>query len=1128
MYSFCITIFSGLNIKFINSYMWKRINILLGSKMAFIIIIVVLSLSCQYNLCYADTLAENDYLKNANLLSQNADELFINSRYDSAIILFRQASAIYKSNYKWEKLLNCQLRIGNSFHAQGLYDSALFYARISDNFKATKKIEDYNIISEIDYLFGIVYRKKGEIDSSEYYLTKSLEISQRNNNDSLIALVNKSLGNINFSKGTYDKALEFYNKSLSVEESRSGTSQKLIASLYQNIGIIHSLKDNYKVSKEYFKKSLIIKEKLLTKDDPQLANIYTNYGRFLTTLGEQDSALFYLSKAEKVFYSRFGSNFPELAPIFLNKGSIYIILNDYDKAISYHERALDIYKKNIKSDNYIFGAVYNNIGLIYEKAGQFELAIEYYKKCLEYNLIHESYIRILKSFAGCYTELKDFDKAEYNYNLALSESKKLLGDNYSLTAAIYMDYGSFYEDRKRPDEALEMYSKALAIYLKIFGQKSRDVSNALTYIGIHYSIVKDYDKAFKYFQRGLISFIKDFNDTNIYINPAFSQLELDINLVETLNSKASTQYYYYKFYSSDTKDLKSSLETCRLSIKLAEKIKSSYGEENSKLIMATNINKSYNLAIIAATELFELTKDNAYLDLSFELSEKSKAAVLLSSVRELEAIKTDIIPLEIRNYESSLKNDLVYYKNLIYDENQKRYQDSSKMVIWKRSLFEKTQQHDSLVLSIENQYPEYYNLKYNLDVIRIEDIQNNISKNDALIEYKIADSVLVTFFISKDTTLLFKTQVKDDFYNTVEKFVGLVNTPVISGSSEKFKDFVSTSYILYNILIGQISFIDRYPNLVIIPDDILGYLTFEALLTNNTVSEKVNFNNLNYLIQDHNISYGYSATLLFSKLFDKKRPNKLLAMAPSYSNIEGLSDNSLSNIRELTKYLVPLTFTVDEVKYVNSVFKGDIYIGAEATESKFKANAYKYGILHFAMHTLINDEDPLASKLVFALNNDTVEDGFLNTYEIYNLDLNAELAVLSACKTGFGKLSKGEGVMSLARGFLYAGVPGIVMTLWEIEDISSSEIITEFYKNLKNGFEKDVALRNAKLAYLESADQLRSHPYFWAAYIQIGDNSPVTTYFNYKVFIYIFSFLVLIGGLYILKVLRSRRKGRIS
>ena len=107
------------------------------------------------------------------------------------------------------------------------------------------------------------------------------------------------------------------------------------------------------------------------------------------------------------------------------------------------------------------------------------------------------------------------------------------------------------------------------------------------------------------------------------------------------------------------------------------------------------------------------------------------------------------------------------------------------------------------------------------------------------------------------------------------------------------------------------------------------------------------------------------------------------------------------------------------------------------------------------------------------------------------------MAVLSACKTGFGKLSQGEGIMSLARGFIYAGVPGIVMTLWEIEDISTSKIMTLFYKNLKIGLRKDEALGKAKLFYLKSADKLHSHPYFWAAYVQIGDNSPIEDNYFY-------------------------------
>ena len=170
-----------------------------------------------------------------------------------------------------------------------------------------------------------------------------------------------------------------------------------------------------------------------------------------------------------------------------------------------------------------------------------------------------------------------------------------------------------------------------------------------------------------------------------------------------------------------------------------------------------------------------------------------------------------------------------------------------------------------------------------------------------------------------------------------------------------------------------------------------------------------------------------------------------------------------------------------------------VYLDYDATEQAFWTTAGDYDILHLAMHTLINDANPMFSQLVFTLSNDTVEnnDGLLNTYEIYNMNLNARMAVLSACNTGYGKLQKGEGIMSLARGFMYAGVPSIIMTLWAVEDQSGSELMTRFYKFLSDGDEIDEALRKAKLEYLAGADELRAHPYLWASYVSIGKANPI-------------------------------------
>ena len=167
-------------------------------------------------------------------------------------------------------------------------------------------------------------------------------------------------------------------------------------------------------------------------------------------------------------------------------------------------------------------------------------------------------------------------------------------------------------------------------------------------------------------------------------------------------------------------------------------------------------------------------------------------------------------------------------------------------------------------------------------------------------------------------------------------------------------------------------------------------------------------------------------------------------------------------------------------------------MGENATESNFKALSSEYDILHLAMHTLIDDENPLYSKLAFTyIPGDTLEDGFLNAIEIYNLSLKARLTVLSSCSSGFGKFQKGEGVMSLARSFMYAGCPSVVMTLWEVEDQSGAEIMSKFYYYLKKGYSKDKALRKAKLKFLKKTGMLKSHPYFWSPYINIGDPSRI-------------------------------------
>lgn len=192
-----------------------------------------------------------------------------------------------------------------------------------------------------------------------------------------------------------------------------------------------------------------------------------------------------------------------------------------------------------------------------------------------------------------------------------------------------------------------------------------------------------------------------------------------------------------------------------------------------------------------------------------------------------------------------------------------------------------------------------------------------------------------------------------------------------------------------------------------------------------------------------------------------------------------------------TLKLRDLPWAEKELKNVSEIVQSDLYLRSGATEDAFKQNAGRFGIIHLATHVILDDKEPLYSKFVFSKNPDSNEDGFLHLYELYTLRLHANMAVLSACRTGIGKSVKGEGMMSLARGFAYAGCPSVVMSLWAIDDKATSIVVNKFYEGLAQGNTKDAALRRAKLALINTRDPVLSNPYYWAGLVVVGNTDPL-------------------------------------
>jgi CHAT domain-containing protein len=166
------------------------------------------------------------------------------------------------------------------------------------------------------------------------------------------------------------------------------------------------------------------------------------------------------------------------------------------------------------------------------------------------------------------------------------------------------------------------------------------------------------------------------------------------------------------------------------------------------------------------------------------------------------------------------------------------------------------------------------------------------------------------------------------------------------------------------------------------------------------------------------------------------------------------------------------------------------YFGTAATEEAVKGNKHLNTArrIHFATHGLISEQQPQYSGLVLTLDDDPAEDGLLQVYEIFNLRLNADLVVLSACRTGLGKEVKGEGVIGLTRAFMYAGARSVVVSLWRVADRPTADFMARFYRRLDQDRNKAEALRQAKLEMIQAGGRF-SHPLFWAPFILTGEPS---------------------------------------
>lgn len=896
--------------------------------------------------------------------------------------------------------------------------------------------------------------------------------------------------------------------------------------------------NSYKSAIDTFKYSLELRKKYYGANSYETGVLENALGIVYKSTNQLDKALDFFLQAEQSYLSDENPSNESIAKLYNNIGNLYRSKLNYLSAIEYLERSLKIINSN---DKYLKSDIYYSLARTYFDLKEYDKALELIKS---HKKEADEYLRLLYTDleASVYQALEINDKADEAYNEAINLAKKL---NYPMDLAYeYLNYATFLGTTSAIEKAYLVLQKAHAIIIQTEREEGLNLAEYYYILGGLHSSKKVESNNFDVFKRlktenleeAIRAYKKGLRALNFNFDihsDTISDFSSSLSLIQSLDilKLIADSYVQIALINEERKNknyiepLKQSIDFYKVTSDIIQKARKEISSEESKIKLAELEQATFQKMIQAAYRAYEVTLEPEIMNFAFKSAERFKASSVFDRLSD-ELAKNDLIPDSLIELENTINYSISQNTETLYYLQKEEQPESTEIEKVESILFQLKKQREELNQYLEENYSSFYNLKYSDQLLGIKDIQNNLKNNEVILEYVYNDidslPKLYTFFISSGKTHFVQPEIDSTFVRAVENaFYFMSNPKYIFTKNEDSKAFCTASNLLYKKLIYPFENEIENKKILVVPDGKLNYLAFDALIEEMPdTSSLINFVRLKYLIKKNSINYSYSANLRYKfTRHGRKTQNKVLAFAPYYEQ-DTFQFNNESMV------LVPLPGVQKEVEIISNEIKTRIFEGGQASEYEFRKESENYEILHLAMHAFIDDTNPAFSRLAFAQNDNInpENNGWLNTADIYNLDLNAKLTVLSACNTGSGKLRQGEGVMSLARGFLYAGCPSIIMTLWEVEDKAGTQIMGAFYKNLKKGRSTDEALRLAKLEYLENANPRTAHPHFWLGYVTIGDSSPLFRSYDFYFFGLLIIVLIAVTVEQLIRAAKARKK----
>ena len=937
-----------------------------------------------------------------------------------------------------------------------------------------------------------------------------------------------ALGETHFILGEHKLSLHSYKAAL---KAARGTDRQYIIRALNRIAYLYvNLGDNPNAL-AYCHKARALQEQIVhtqTSADnlSEEGQTQNNMGEVHYSLGELKEALASFAHALEL-WTRSGDRRGQ-ALAHLNLGYTHADSGALQKASEHFQQALTLWRAvdDVRGEALSQTA----LGAIHSFVGERQLALNAYEQALRIFRTYgdqQAEVVALNSIAQVYEDLNELPTALDHYKLALELNQKI--GNRDSEAVMQYCIGRVYRQMGRNEQALASYDQSLRLSRQL--GKKRIEAYAFNDIGIIYDslgqrqfALDKYKEVLKFYReagdrRGQANTLKTIGD--VYYSTgdrerALACYEEALSLSRAAWDRSSEAEALYRIARArrDGGDLDQALNYITDSIKLIETMRSQVASQELRASYFASIHKHYEFLVGMLMQLHERHPNQGYASAAMQASESARARSLVETLLEAKAeVRVGVDPA-ILDREHSLQRELnakaVYLMRL---RNSAQTEADAEQI--EKEVRQLTKEYEETQATIRSQSPRYASLMHPRPP-SLEEIQSELRGDDTiLLEYALGEEKSYVWAVTSDSfsgyELPARAPIEDltrEVYNLLRK-----RPDEETGTAESIQTYWQKAAELSRVLFGQVAQKLAGKRLLIVTDGALQYLPFEALPAPDTTPEESQNEEATGdpvpLTLKHEVVYLPSASTLIALRHEVERPlaeKSVFVLAdpvfnradPRVKKLGTLPDEvhgpaTPVNLKPIGGIDFPrLPSTRREAEVIASLTTEN----GRAIATDFAANRAtalsaeleRYRIVHIATHSVVNSKHPELSGIVLSMVNERGEDedGFLQLHDIYNLKLGAEVVVLSACDTGLGKEVRGEGLVGLTRGFMYAGASSVVATLWKVDDSASAELMTHFYKAM---FEDDLppaaALRSAKQAMWREK-HWRS-PHFWSAFVLQGE-----------------------------------------